>query len=576
MNRFHHQQLLPGCSASSPHKQRRDDWIFLDVPSDVTIEVAGVRFQLHKFPLVAKSGRIRRILSESIDGDKIQLPGLPGGPETFRLAAKFCYGVHFELTAGNVAELRCASDYLEMTGDYAGDNLATRCEAYLEEVVCKNLEFCVEVLRHCEGLLPLADELGVVSRCADGVAATACAEQIAASFSRLEYSSGRLHVTKKSDPNSGEDWWIQDLSVLRIDLYRRVVEAVKGRGIRPESVGASLVDYAEKAFRKRPARAATGECEGKAVVETIASLLPAEKHAVSVNFLFGLLRSAIFLDCSTTCRLILETRIGSQLESSSLDDLLLLCAHNSGETIFDVDTVHRILLIFSHQEESDDDDDGSNFESDGGHALDKVAKLVDGYLAEIAPDANLKLAKFIAVADTLPAYSRSSHDGLYRAIDIYLKAHDQALSEMEKKRLCKLIDFHKLSPEACAHAAQNERLPVQATVQVLYIEQLRLRSTLCCSPPPEKLGSGAVLVAGGVAGISPRDSYACLRRENKDLKLELARMRIRLSDLEKGHACMKHDVNKKSHSRKLVVAVTKKIRKLNLFTAGSPSSKHEP
>lgn len=140
---------------------------------------------------------------------------------------------------------------------------------------------------------------------------------------------------------------------------------------------------------------------------------------------------------------------------------------------------------------------------------------------------------------------------------------------MEKKRLCKLIDFHKLSPEACAHAAQNERLPVQATVQVLYIEQLRLRSALCCSPP-EKLSSGAVLVPG----ISPCDSYACLRRENKDLKLELARMRIRLSDLEKGHACMKHDVNKKSHSRKLVVAVTKKIRKLNLFT-GSPSSKHE-
>lgn len=379
-----------------------------------------------KFPLVAKSGRIRRILSESRDGDKIQLPGLPGGPETFRLAAKFCYGVHFELTAGNVAELRCASDYLEMTGDYAGDNLASRCEAYLEEVVCKNLEFSVEVLRHCEGLLPLADELGVVSRCADGVAATACAEQIAASFSRLEYSSGRLHVTKKSDSNSsGEDWWIQDLSVLRIDLYRRVVEAVKGRGIRPESVGASLVNYAEKAFGKRLARAATGECEEKVVVETIASLLPAEKHTVSVNFLFGLLRSAIILDCSTTCRLILETRIGSQLESSSLDDLLLLCAHNSGETIFDVDTVHRILLIFSQQEESDDD--GSNFESDGAHALDKVAKLVDGYLAEIAPDANLKLAKFIAMADTLPAYSRSSHDGVYRAIDIYLKVSNPNL-----------------------------------------------------------------------------------------------------------------------------------------------------
>jgi hypothetical protein len=51
----------------------------------------------------------------------------------------------------------------------------------------------------------------------------------------------------------------------------------------------------------------------------------------------------------------------------------------------------------------------------------KVAKLVDNYLAEIAPDANLKLTKFIALAEILPEYARVVDDGLYRAIDIYLK-----------------------------------------------------------------------------------------------------------------------------------------------------------
>jgi hypothetical protein len=51
----------------------------------------------------------------------------------------------------------------------------------------------------------------------------------------------------------------------------------------------------------------------------------------------------------------------------------------------------------------------------------KVAKLVDSYLAEIAPDASLKLSKFIALAEILPDYARVVDDGLYRAVDIYLK-----------------------------------------------------------------------------------------------------------------------------------------------------------
>jgi hypothetical protein len=77
--------------------------------------------------------------------------------------------------------------------------------------------------------------------------------------------------------------------------------------------------------------------------------------------------------------------------------------------------------------ESSDDRDGGG----GGAAAPllplqtassiKVAKLVDTYLAEIAPDANLKLSKFLALAELLPDYARTVDDGLYRAIDIYLK-----------------------------------------------------------------------------------------------------------------------------------------------------------
>lgn len=136
-----------------------------------------------QFPLVSRSGRIRRLVAEHRDSDisKVELLNLPGGAESFELAAKFCYGINFEITPGNVAQLCCVSDYLEMTEEFSKDNLGSRAEEYLESIVSKNLEMCVEVLQQCENLLPLADELKVVSRCIDAIASKACSEQIASS-----------------------------------------------------------------------------------------------------------------------------------------------------------------------------------------------------------------------------------------------------------------------------------------------------------------------------------------------------------------------------------------------------------
>ena len=57
------------------------------------------------------------------------------------------------------------------------------------------------------------------------------------------------------------------------------------------------------------------------------------------------------------------------------------------------------------------------------NALMKVAKLLDTYLAEIAPDANLTISKFIALAEVLPEHARSCDDGLYRAVDVFLKVY---------------------------------------------------------------------------------------------------------------------------------------------------------
>lgn len=160
---------------------------------------------------------------------------------------------------------------------------------------------------------------------------------------------------------------------------------------------------------------------------------------------------------------------------------------------------------------------------------------------------------------------------------MHFQAH-QGLADLDKKKLCKLIDFQKLSQEAGAHAAQNERLPLQSVVQVLYFEQVRLRNSLSCSSTfgdhqdhddnhkqPMMHQSWRMMSSGALsAAMSPRDNYASLRRENRELKLELARLRMRLNDLEREHVCMKRDMAK-SGSRKFMSSFSKKIGMLSIF-----------
>ena len=123
--------------------------------------------------------------------------------------------------------------------------------------------------------------------------------------------------------------------------------------------------------------------------------------------------------------------------------------------------------------------------------------------------------------------------------------------------MCKLLDCQKLSQEACAHAAQNERLPVQAVVQVLYFEQMRIRNVMGGPHNQHELDNfqerkdceERVLYSGGSANlcafVSPeRDHYASIKKENQELKLEVAKMRMRLIDLERQHDQMKNGIQK--------------------------------
>ena len=102
-----------------------------------------------QFPLVSRSGRIRKLVSEHRESaiSRVELLSLPGGPETFELAAKFCYGINFEITPSNVAQLSCVSEYLEMNENFSNKNLGSRTDEYLNHIVYQNLEMSLLVLQ---------------------------------------------------------------------------------------------------------------------------------------------------------------------------------------------------------------------------------------------------------------------------------------------------------------------------------------------------------------------------------------------------------------------------------------------
>ncbi|XP_044475001.1 BTB/POZ domain-containing protein SR1IP1-like [Mangifera indica] len=83
---------------------------------------------------------------------------------------------------------------------------------------------------------------------------------------------------------------------------------------------------------------------------------------------------------------------------------------------------------------------------------------MENCLAEIASDCNLSVAKFISLAELIPEQSR---------------AHPTQ-SDLEREKVCSLMDCKKLSREACVHAAQNDQLPFQTVVLVLYYDQQHL------------------------------------------------------------------------------------------------------
>ncbi|CDY23992.1 BnaC03g16990D [Brassica napus] len=521
--------------------QRTGQWVFSqDIPTDVVVEVGEANFSLHKFMLVAKSNYIRKLIMESKDSDvtRIDLSDIPGGAEMFEKAAKFCYGVSFEITVQNVAALQCAAEFLQMTDKYCDNNLAGRTQDFLSQVALSSLSGAIVVLKSCEILLPISRDLGIVRRCVDVVGTKACDEAM---------------LPCRSPPN----WWTEELCILNINFLADVLASMKQKGLKPSSLASAIITYTERSLRDLFSDPENNDSEERTqqrhLVESIVSLLPSDKGLFPINFLCSLLRCAVFLNTSLASKNEVEKRISAVLEHVTVDDLLVPSFTYDGERLLDLDSVRRIISAFVEKEKSK--------KGLCSVSLQRVAKTVDSYLAEIATCLELTVSKFNAIANLVPKSARKSEDDLYRAVDIFLKAHP-SLGEIEREKVCSLMDPLKLSCDPRLHASQNKRLPVNIVLHALYYDQLKLRSEV-----EDKEGTPVIVPEA----LGTRDSS--LAKENEDLRSELMKMKMYVSDLQNnvaaGASSSNAPSNKKNSKHTFFSSVSKKLGKLNPFRHGS-------
>ncbi|KAJ4979560.1 hypothetical protein NE237_010340 [Protea cynaroides] len=573
--------MAPAGKISSFYREGNDWFCNASLPSDITIEVEGVFFHLHKFPLMSRCGKIANILDEYRNKDRgivnAALSDIPGGPDIFLAAAKFCYGIRVELTSKNIVMMYCAADYLEMTEEYGEENLLTKSESFFHMNTLRNWKDCILALQGSDPVIPWAEKLQILSKCLNSISMMACTDPSLFGWPMIMY--GSLQSPGGSilwnGINTGarirsleSDWWFEDVSYLSVPLFERLIQTMNARGM-PENLVGAIMYYARKYLPglSRWQRGQSGKTrtvasfsltpvaiDQRVLLESIKKLLPDKKGKSFCRFLLALLRVAMILDVSQPCKSSLEWRVGIQLDLATLDGLLIP-SYSDSDTLYDTDCVERIIQHFLSEPDITSFSP-SSFDQDISSSpgpLKKVAKLIDSYIAEVAADVNLKPEKLQSLMEALPESSRSLHDGLYRALDIYFKEHPW-LSENEKEQLCNVIDYQKLSIDACAHASQNGRLPLRVILQVLFFEQLQLRTALAgCLHVLDNEGAptGVATVTSDMAGqIQQRDGWFTVVRENQVLRVDMERMRTRVGELERECGRIKQEMQSvaKSHS----------------------------
>ncbi|CAL9779666.1 unnamed protein product [Musa acuminata subsp. burmannicoides] len=551
-------------------------------PASVCVRIHGKIFNLHMLPLISRSRYFKKALIES--SSDVELPhSFPGGSETFEMVALFAYDSPLPLDPFNVSALRCAAEFLQMTEDQTSRNLCETSDLYLNQVVLQSWDDTLIVLQTCQTLLPMAEELLIVSRCVESLAFMACMEILDPEQRQhrpvptLQALAGRPWDSEAVKEVAGQDLWIKDLIALPFQFFRRIIRSLRRQGMKEKYVSPVVVFYANKwvlskkthKFWENTAEEdGTGTAGNKvsAILRGILELLPVANSAeiVPVTFYFALLSMSLSLNLNDSIRLKLQDLVAYHLHLAQAEDFLL--PDNRLQNIAsspELKTMERVVSIHV----------SSRNETTAANSSSTVAELWDIYLSQIAVDPKLGPDRFMKLVETVPMADRDTHDHLYKAINTFLSAHPWVSNE-EKARLCSNINCQKLSQEACIQAVQDELMPLRLIIQALFVQQLHTQqafkhcsesfrylhcgefsgsipTSTCQVPKSQKLDESPHDLAVGEE--APVVSLGSLMKEDLSLKgpahgskAENESTRFRIQALEKKLASLKHSLQNTS------------------------------
>ncbi|KAL6146616.1 hypothetical protein ACLB2K_057294 [Fragaria x ananassa] len=461
--------------------KRNQNWfVRTKVANDLIIQVGDTNFHLHKLPMVMRSGYLNRLvfqltsIGERETGLKIRLDNLPGGSKIFEFVVKFCYGWKVDLTASNVAPLYCAAHFLEMCDDFEEGNLMSKTEAFLSFLIFSSWKDTFRILKSCESISSWAKDFKITKRSSEAIAWKACTNLKAPSHEDDDmqcFSFLSNNVDSKVEGAVLDNWWFEDVSTLRVDHFIEVVQSLKCKGMRADLVGSCIAHWTVKWLSR-----ITSGLESmipkhmthqyvRVTIECLIKVLPVEEKSVTCNFILHLLKIGFVTKVNSDLLSLLERRIAFMLDQCRPLDLLVR-NYGDKDSVYDVNLVIRVVVAYV-----------SIVSKSTTPKMFAVGRLVDGYLTLVAKDENLKMNTFQSLVEALPKEARFCDDNLYRAIDMYLKAHP-SLTEEERMTLCGSLEYHRLSQEARDHVAKNDRLPVKITTRFILLEQVNMTRSM--------------------------------------------------------------------------------------------------
>ncbi|KAD3337927.1 hypothetical protein E3N88_33448 [Mikania micrantha] len=398
---------------------------------NLQVDINGEQsFFVDKNILADYSNRVSKLLPKITNNSKIVFDDFPGGCQSFELITRFCYNNgSIDVNPSNIFLLHRGSIFMGIT------SLIKQTDLYLEGIHCWTWSEFVNGLKQCQILYPFMHNSLVFQDFLNTLLGNLTVPNYESSScpSSSNSSSFRFSASDISPKCSRfithvDYWKFDDLSFLNIGLFENLIKKMISLHIDHPTICSFIFHYQKAKFLSCYSH--DQKCRFTETNINLLSLL--NGRAILCRTLLDVFGMSLSLNLNMNERLKLENFLGSQLDEFTINDLLV---RGKKKAAYDVDLILRLIRNFLLER---------RINGFFVHRVKKVGLLIDLFMLEVAPDKFLKPYKFLALAMALPDISRVSHDRLYYAIDLYLKAN-QGLNEEQSTKLWSVLDLNKLS-----------------------------------------------------------------------------------------------------------------------------------